>query len=321
MDSVEHARITVVIDNHVDMLLPDREDVKRFGMLQHMIPPNGVPIHSENGISYWIELQGNGSSRHLLFDTGLSGSVLLHNFRALGLSAEQLNHCAISHGHLDHYGGLFPLLAERERALPVAIHPDAFLPKHAIDDRGEKFFKVNGGLERKRIERANGIVVEARDAVELGPGTLATGEIPRDPTPFEPPVPIRPEGPAGVFIERDGELIDDDATIDDQAVVLNVEGKGLVVLTACGHSGMINTIRHAQKLTGVDQVHAVIGGFHTGFPGVRAETADKTIEELREIGPEIIAPMHCSGIRMISLVLEEFPDQFLHNTTGSTLIL
>ena len=106
----------------------------------------------------------------------------------------------------------------------------------------------------------------------LGPGAIATGQIERT-VPFEPPVPVRDGGPAGVFLERDGRLVDDDATIDDQAVVVNVADKGLIVMTACGHAGVINTIRQAQRLTGVDRIHAVMGGFHTGFPGVPAENA------------------------------------------------
>jgi 7,8-dihydropterin-6-yl-methyl-4-(beta-D-ribofuranosyl)aminobenzene 5'-phosphate synthase len=109
--------------------------------------------------------------------------------------------------------------------------------------------------------------------------------------------------------------------LDDQAIVLNVKNKGLVVMTACGHSGIINTIKYAQKLTGVDQVYAVIGGFHTGLPGVPEKNADDTIAALKDVGPTVLAPMHCSGLRMIALALMEFPDQFLHNVVGTTLVV
>ena len=320
MDTVEHVRITVLVDNHVDMLLTPTEGVRRFGLLDHFAPPHGIPVCTENGISYWIELRQGDRRHHLLFDTGLTEMVITHNLQALGRSADQLEHAVISHGHPDHFGGLLGILRARRTSLPVAIHPDAFLPKYFIDGQGEVVMRINRGLDRDVIERSGAVIVESRDPVDIGPGAIATGQIERA-IPFEPPVPVRDGGPAGVFLERDGKLVDDDATIDDQAVVINVEGKGLVVMTACGHAGVINTIRYAQKITGVEQVHAVMGGFHTGFPGVPEENAERTIDALREFRPQIVAPMHCSGLRAIALAMEAFPDQFVHNVVGTTLVI
>jgi 7,8-dihydropterin-6-yl-methyl-4-(beta-D-ribofuranosyl)aminobenzene 5'-phosphate synthase len=320
LEPVDSVRITVVVDNHVDALLPGRHDVKRFTLLQHFIPPHGEPICTENGISYWIELRRNGRRHHVLFDTSLTSHVLLHNLRALGRSIDQLHQVALSHAHPDHFGGLMGLLRARDRPLPVAIHPDAFLPKYFIDDNGEVVMKINRGLERTAIAEAGGIVVDSREPVELGPGALATGQIVREVS-FEPPVPTRGPGPAGIFLERDGELVDDDATIDDQAVVVNVRNKGLVVMTACGHAGVINTIRQAQRLTGVDEIYAVMGGFHTGFPGVPEANADETVTALVEIRPKIVAPMHCTGIKTIAKTLMALPDEFVHNTAGTTLVI
>jgi 7,8-dihydropterin-6-yl-methyl-4-(beta-D-ribofuranosyl)aminobenzene 5'-phosphate synthase len=320
MESVEKARITVVVDNHVDALLLERPDIKRFTMLNHFVPPHGQPICTENGMSYWIELQQDGRRHHVLFDTSLTSHVLLHNLRALGRSVDQLDHAVISHGHPDHFGGLLGLLAERQRPLPIAIHPDAFLPKYIIDDSGNTVMTVNARLDRTEIERAGGMIVESREPVQVGPGALVTGQIERDPSiAFEPPVPPRGPGPAGIFLERDGELVNDDATIDDQAVVLNVKDKGLVVMTACGHSGIVNTIRQAQRLTGVDRIYAIMGGFHTGFMGIPDENGAATVEALKEFEPTILAPMHCTGIKTIARVVMAFPDQFVHNATGTTI--
>ena len=180
--------------------------------------------------------------------------------------------------------------------------------------------RINRGLERDVLEAAGAVIVESREPVSIAPGTIATGQIARS-VAFEPPVPVRGGGPAGVFLERDGRLVDDDATIDDQAVIINVAGKGLVVMTACGHAGVINTIRQAQAITGVERVHAVMGGFHTGFPGVPAENAQHTIDALREFAPQIVAPMHCSGLRAIALAMDAFPGEFVHNVVGTTLVI
>lgn len=322
MEAVDKARITVVVDNHVDALLTEREDVERFTMLKHFVPPHGEPICNENGISYWIELHRDGRRHHVMFDTSLTAHVLLHNVRALGRSVDQLDRVVISHGHPDHFGGLMGLLRARRRPLPVVIHPDAFLPKYLIDDSGNNVMTINGRLDRAEIEAAQGVVVESREPVEVGPGALATGQIDRDPeSSFEPPVPVRGPGPAGIFLERDGELVNDDATIDDQAVVLNVRDKGLVVMTACGHSGVVNTIRHAQRITGVDRVYAVMGGFHTGFMGVPEENGVATVEALAELEPAIVAPMHCTGIKTIARAVTQLPDRFVHNVTGTTITI
>jgi 7,8-dihydropterin-6-yl-methyl-4-(beta-D-ribofuranosyl)aminobenzene 5'-phosphate synthase len=322
MDPVEKARITVVVDNHVDALLTEREDVKRFTMLNHFVPPHGEPICTENGISYWIELHHGSRRHHVLFDTSLTAHVLLHNLRALGRSADQLDHGVISHAHPDHFGGLLGLLRERQRPLPIAVHPDAFLPKYIIDDSGNSVMTINRRFDRSEIEGAKGVIVDSREPVEVGPGALATGQIPRDEaSTFEPPVPKRGPGPAGIFLERDGELVNDDATIDDQAVVLHVRGKGLVVMTACGHSGVVNTIRHAQRITGVGEIYAVMGGFHTGFMGVPEESGAATVEALAEFKPKIVAPMHCTGIKTIARAVSAFPEQFVHNTAGTTITI
>lgn len=315
MTTVKQARITVLVENHTDMLLTDTKDVKRFGMAQHFAPPYGSPVCTENGIAYWIELRDGDRRRHILFDTGLTPWVILRNFKALGLTPDEAEHVVISHGHPDHFGGLLGVLKAREKPVPVAIHPDAFLPKLLLDEHGDATMRINRGLDKRSIEEAGGVIVETKEPLEIGPGALVTGEIERN-TPFEPPVPT---GPGSVFLERDGQLVNDDATIDDQAVILNVEGKGLVVLTACGHSGIINTIRQAQRLTGVEQIYAIMGGFHLGFPGVPAENAEKTVEELKVFEPTYIAPMHCSGLHTQALCLQQFPDQFLHNVVGTTL--
>ena len=105
---------------------------------------------------------------------------------------------------------------------------------------------------------------------------------------------------------RDGEWQPDPFIHDDQALVADVRGKGLVVITGCCHAGLINTVRHARKLTGVDRVFAVVGGFHLGTP-VFEPVIPPTVEALAEFDPRVVAPTHCTGWRAIHALAAAFP--------------
>ncbi len=137
---------------------------------------------------------------------------------------------------------------------------------------------------------------------------LVTGEVDRT-TEFEKGFPIHQ-----AF--RDGEWQPDPLILDDQALVLNVRGKGLVVLTGCGHAGIVNIVRYARKLTGVDRVYAVIGGFHLNGPLFEPIIPD-TCAALAELAPEVIVPAHCTGWRATHALAATFPDAFIQNSVGT----
>lgn len=318
--AVKWARISVLVENITDMLLLDDEPrrIKRFGLVEHFRPPHGEVVCTENGISYWIEVgTEDGETHQFLFDAGLTGRPCLQNITALGLDIDKIEQVVISHAHPDHFGGLMNVLDKRSADTPVVVHPDAFLRKYLLNEAGEVVLEVNAGFERERFAGAGATIVDAKEPVELCDGVFATGEIPRIHD-FEPPVPDRP-GKAGLFLVRDGEYVNDEGTIDDQAVVVNVEGEGLIVMTACGHSGIVNTVRYAQKVAGAEQVAAVMGGFHLGFPGVPESNVAPTVAALKKIGPGMIAPMHCSGFNAQRQLSIEMPDAFIQNVVGTTI--
>jgi 7,8-dihydropterin-6-yl-methyl-4-(beta-D-ribofuranosyl)aminobenzene 5'-phosphate synthase len=309
--------VTTLVENYVDMLIPNTERVKRPGLAFHFDPRN-KPIQAENGISLLVDISFSGQNYRILFDAGLSDSVILHNMSVLKISPDSIDHAVISHGHPDHYGGLRAVLKARSVPLPVIIHPSAFLTRYVVAGNGWVIPYYNQSLRREELEAAGGRLVLAADPVQVGPAAFTTGEIPLK-TAFEPPGP--PSGtPSSLRCLKNGKF-EEDETADDLALIVALKDKGLVVVAGCAHAGIVNTIRRAQAVTGVEQVYAVFGGFHLGFPGIPEEKSDRTIEELKRLKLAIVSPMHCSGFKTLAAVAREMPEAFLLNTAGAQITL
>ena len=107
-----------------------------------------------------------------------------------------------------------------------------------------------------------------------------------------------------------------DTIADDQSLVINMRGKGLAVISGCAHAGIINTVLHARKITGVERVHTVLGGFHLSGP-LFEPIIEETIGELKKMAPEVIVPMHCTGWNAVNRFAQAFPDSFVLNSVGS----
>jgi 7,8-dihydropterin-6-yl-methyl-4-(beta-D-ribofuranosyl)aminobenzene 5'-phosphate synthase len=116
---------------------------------------------------------------------------------------------------------------------------------------------------------------------------------------------------------RDGTWQPDPLILDDQALIANVAGLGLVVLTGCGHAGVINICRYAQRLTGVATLHAVIGGFHLSGP-LFEPIIDATAGALADLAPEVIVPAHCTGWKAVHTIARRLPGAFIQNSVGTT---
>lgn len=319
LGALDFVELTVLVENTTDMLLQDvpRQGIARFGLVDHFRPPHGHALITENGLSVWIRAISKGIEHAYLFDTGLTGQPCLHNMTALGLDVDNLDAIVISHAHPDHYGGLVSVLEQKVDQTPVIVHPDAFLPKWWVDASGEAVMEVNEGFRPGELARSGARIVPSREPLLLSPGVVVTGAIPRSAW-FEPPVPHRSDQ-SGIFIERDGGIELDDACADDQAIVLNIGSQGLVVLTACGHSGVVNTVQHAQDIFRRPEVAAVIGGFHLGFPGVPRENIAPTMDALAEVNPGLLAPIHCSGFPARTEMASRFGDRFAEVVVGTSI--
>ena len=162
--------------------------------------------------------------------------------------------------------------------------------------------------ERQAWEEAGADVLSILEPRELAPGCLATGPIPRR-TDFEKVT--------SSALYREGTELVNDPIRDDQAILINVKGKGLVVVAGCAHSGIVNTIIHGQEISGVERVWAVLGGFH--LSGADTWTLGRTIAELKSLGPQLVMPSHCTGFEATRQFAAEMPDQFVPAAVGTTL--
>lgn len=314
---VERVDITTLMDNSLDIFLPDTGPARRpqLGGRGHRLEAAfldggsvGESPLAEHGFSALITVAVNGREHTLLFDTGTSPEGVAENMRRLSISAKEIEGIVFSHGHFDHTAGMDGLVRMLGRAnLPVLIHPDFWNRRRAVFPGREP---VELPTTSRSALRGAGfeIIEEKQPSFLLDGALLVTGEVDRT-TPFEIGFPPQQK-------LHDGHWVPDPLVLDDQAVVLHVRGRGLVVLTGCGHAGIVNIVRYAQKLTGIEQVYAVIGGFHLSGP--LFEPAIPLVRDaLREIGPEVIVPAHCTGWRAIHALAAAFPDAFIPNSVGT----
>ncbi len=302
LQEVDRIEVTVLVDNYTDLLRTDNTSVVRRPSL-----PYGEILLAEHGLSLYISLWSGRNSSHILMDAGGSDISLQYNAARLGVSIREISSMIISHGHDDHMGSVKGILGHCTGPVPVYIHPAAF-------SRRRKCITAESLVDMVPPDRDALIKVGAEFHMTPGPTRLCqnqilvTGEIERS-TSFEQINPI-------YFIEESGAWIPDSFR-DDQAVILSLKGKGLVVITGCAHAGIINTIQYARYITGVDQIHAVIGGFHLSGSFFRMVIGE-TIFSMKEIDPAWIIPLHCTGWEAMTRFMEEMPDQVLLNTVGTT---
>jgi len=218
----------------------------------------------------------------------------------------------LSHAHMDHTGSLHPILGKISNPIPLVVHPDAFHYPRFFEQKDGTKKRFPRTLVRRDLDQKNVKLQESKTPTPILEGSiLVTGEIERT-TAFE-------KGMPEALLEREGRL-EPDPIKDDQALVMNLKQKGLVVISGCSHAGIINTVLYAKKLAGVEKVHAVLGGFH--LSGAFYERIlEETIEMLKTLSPAVVVPMHCTGRKAMERFSREFPSSFVLNSVGSKINL
>lgn len=310
LKEVENVEILTILDNTVDMLLPDANKAKRPPRRRDAMTRDS--LIAEHGFSALVKVSNGNTSETLLFDAGLSRKGLIHNMDVLDLKPKEFHAIVLSHGHADHTRGLMGMVERLgEKKMPLLLHPDAFLERKVIFPDGHE---IDLPPPDRRILSQDGIefIEERGPSYVLGGLVLVTGQVHRT-TDFETGFPLH-------YALRNDEWQKDPYIHDDQAVVVNVRNKGLVILTGCGHAGAINTIRQAQELTGEQKVHAVIGGFHLSGPLFEPIIAP-TVAALKEMNPELVVPAHCTGWKAVHAIARELPQAFVQNSVGTRFVL
>ncbi len=289
--------VTFVVDNYADVFVASKPGVERYGSARK-------PLLAEHGLSIHLRLGSEG--HEVLLDAGHTNVAVPHNLPLLEIEPRGVDEVVISHGHRDHTGSVVEFLRERGGRTPVVVHPDAFLERWRV--------LADGGREgpwqedAQAWEQAGAEMVYVEGPRQLANGCLVTGAIPRR-TGFE-------RVSDRLFYSDGGKLVPDGIK-DDQAIVVNVKGKGLVVITGCAHSGIVNTVLYAQEVSGVENVHAVVGGFH--LCDANEETMQRSIEALKSVRPRLIMPAHCSGLEAARRFAAQMPEEFASGAVGTTL--
>lgn len=324
--TASRVEITMVCDNYIDTLHmdPPGVTVKRLGLGYAFDPQNAMhmPV-ADNCSSMLIDiyaLEGNQIGAavpyRIMFDCGGTPEVFMQNVRALDIDPVTINQVVISHGHPDHFGGIKALMEARGGIpCPVVIHPDTYSARYIVSPHGFLFPHITCTLPSKEeCEEAGARFVVVDEPIKVGPAAMTTGNIPwHEDVPFEP-------SPITLYHEKGNKFVLD-KTPDEMALCINLEGKGLVVISGCAHNGIINTIKRCQEVSGVEQIYAVIGGFHLGFPEVPKEMTAQTIEKLREFDPKVIIPQHCTGFWSTAEIMNAFPDAYVQSSVGMTVCL
>jgi 7,8-dihydropterin-6-yl-methyl-4-(beta-D-ribofuranosyl)aminobenzene 5'-phosphate synthase len=328
---IDRLAVRVLVDSYQIAVAPsysrENVDVERFGWALGEAPPDKA-IVSEFGLSLHAASVRGDETRNVLVDFGFTANALNNNIELLGVDPTSLDALILSHGHYDHFGGMAGFLRAAEGKLkqgtPFVIGgEECFCARRWTAPPLTGNF---GAIDRTALQAAKLTVVSAEQPSLIADHAFITGQVPL--TTFEKvlspsKMTVGVNGGFGCYADKLPEDERQGGTIPDQfrheiATVYNLKGRGLIVLTSCSHRGVVNIVERAQAVSGVKKVHAILGGFH--LAPFKEDYVRQVVAGLREIDPDYVVPMHCTGEPFWDLARNEMPNKLLRAYTGTRFV-
>jgi len=308
-DGIESGNLTIRIlttNTTLSTLLTE----EKFGGKVIQPHTNSSKYFAEHGLAMSIEIKQGEETKKYLLDAGGPKSSIISNAEAMSIDFKDYDKLILSHGHVDHFGGLMSVLPKLKEGCEIILTPNSYnqniilVPKsnqefYTPEELTERFrelqkedaFIINiklPSMNRNMIENLvdqNKLkIVESEKPIKLTKGITTSGEI---------EIFDEKELTKGIYLMKRRKDFEKNSFRDENSIYINIKDKGLVVITGCGHSGIVNTIKHGQKLTGINKIYAVIGGFHKEWE--KTENIEESVQFIEGLNPEITCGMHCTG--------------------------
>ncbi|MFX0033908.1 MAG: hypothetical protein ACFE9C_06510 [Candidatus Hodarchaeota archaeon] len=271
---------------------------------------NGSKYLGEHGLAMSIEIKQEDEKKKYLLDAGGPKKSIISNVEAMGIDFKEYEKLILSHGHIDHFGGFMNVLPKLKEGCEIILTPNSYnqniilVPKsnqefYSPKELTEKFRELqkenafrfnlklpslNRNIIEKLVEQHKLKIVESQKPIKLSEGITTSGEI---------EIFDENELTKGIYLMKSRNEFEKNTFKDEISIYISIKDKGLVILTGCGHAGIVNTIKHGQKLTGIDKIYAVIGGFHKEWE--KLEDIEESVRFIEALNPEITCGMHCTG--------------------------
>ena len=307
LQPVDLCDVTVLVDNVTDLLssvpdnvTPHSHNLIKTGKVRELSGTCACCAHW--GLSLVIRVKRGDLSHGLLFDTGPEGVTVERNGDKLGIDFSSIEEVVLSHGHWDHVGGLIGALklihqANGGKQVPVHVNDGMFVDRGMeMGDKVLPFAPVPGTAE---IETAGGVIVSNPNAhTALDDMLYVSGEIPRV-TPYEVGLPPS-------HVKKTGQGWQPDRLImDERYLAVHVQGKGIIIFTACSHAGVVNVLKDARNVFDPVPIYGVMGGFHLSGTTMEKIIPD-TVRDLQQFDLQEIVPGHCTGWRAVHKLVDMF---------------
>ncbi|HSP51087.1 MAG TPA: MBL fold metallo-hydrolase [Pseudolabrys sp.] len=283
-------------------------------------------LHNQWGLSLLLDSKSGAEQHTVMLDFGYTSEALINNMEMVGADPKKIEALIVSHGHFDHYGGLLGMLDKYRSALPADLTiyaggEDNFCRRYAGPPGQLSEFGV---LDRRELASRKVKTVLCESPVTVG-HAFTTGKIkrasiekvlPNTSVEFAMKDGLGCNASHYLPAEMAGKIVPDEH-IHEHATCFNLKDRGLIVISSCGHVGIVNSARQAMEVSGVNKIHALVGGFHLG--PAPADYLGKVIAEVMTLNPDVIIPMHCSGDNFIQAVRAQMPEKLVLATTGSRI--